>query len=505
MGWALAVAGALLAAAMILAATRLGVGATPDSGHYLATADSVVAGRGYVRMGPEVMASWPPLYPTLLAALRWAGIDPLAGVRILNALLLGGLTLIAASWIYRRTGSLVWTAVTALALALGPPLVYAGSLALSDLPFVFLSILSLRLLDAWLDRGTPALGAACAAVLALACLTRYNGVVLVAAACLCVLAFSRGSIVRRLSVAAAVGLAAAVPLALWLARNYALTGRPAGPRFPSERGAGEHAVEAGYTVMSWFVPYRILTIADGAGAVLLAGLLLAMLALAWFRRDQPGGRVAVIAALFAASFTTFMVITSAATAMDALTHRMMAPAYAPIVIAAGALGAIYASAVRARWWPAALVLAVLPVLGVAAARTVADTRDSWRNGPGGVSHSNFNTPAWRDSPSLRWAAENLDGKLLFASSPAALYLATGEHARPMPRKHARRNEGVPMDDLDAIRRDIAGRGEAYLIVNRRAVPTNVFEVSELDDTFDVIPVRTFPDGVIYRLRVPDAF
>ena len=61
----LVAAAALLAAALILVATRLGAGATPDTGHYLATADNVLAGRGFVRMGPEIMASWPPLFPAV--------------------------------------------------------------------------------------------------------------------------------------------------------------------------------------------------------------------------------------------------------------------------------------------------------------------------------------------------------------------------------------------------------------------------------------------------------
>src|SRR5687768_16443147 len=63
-GWGIPVLAGVVATAVVLAGTRLGIGATPDSGHYLATAENVLAGRGFVRLGGEIMASWPPLYPT---------------------------------------------------------------------------------------------------------------------------------------------------------------------------------------------------------------------------------------------------------------------------------------------------------------------------------------------------------------------------------------------------------------------------------------------------------
>ena len=502
-GWGIPALAGVIATAVVLAGTRLGIGATPDSGHYLATAENVLAGRGFVRLGGEIMASWPPLYPTLLAIIGWLGLDMLQGARILAAVLTGALTVVATRWIAIRLGSSAWTAFAGICLALGPPLVYSGSLALSDLPFIFLQVAALRLLDGWLTHGRASRLIACAVCLALACLTRYNGVVLVATVALSILMLAHRPLLVRVRIAALTAIAAAAPLALWLVRNYRLTGAPAGPRVPSETGVLEHATDAGYTVMSWFVPYRVLTVTDIAGLVLTTLAVVVILAVAVRYRRQAEARMALVCAVFVVLFLGFMVVTSALMAMDALTQRMMAPVYVPLLLAATACAALLvrqAPAPRRRLAAAAAALGAVVVAVVITSRTGLEIHDSWHNGPGGVTHSNFNTDAWRSSPTLQWAGEHLRDELVFASSPAALYLATGADSRPMPRKHARRNPGVPYDDLSKIRDEIAAAGEAYLIVNKRSVPTNVFPVEELSPTLHVERIQTFPDGSIYRLR-----
>lgn len=259
-GWVIAVLAALLAATAVLATTRLGAGATPDTGHYLATADNLLQGRGFVRLGPEVMTSWPPLYPVALAAFGLAGIDMLAGARVLNTVMLGMCAAVCAVWIGARTGSLGWSAAAAMAVALSPPLVYSGSLALTDAPFAGLQVLALWRLDTWLERPRRSTFIVCAVCLALACLMRYNGVVLVGTAVLAVLALGRMDVGSRWRHAVAIGLAGSAPLALWFARNVWLTGSVAGPRVASDYTLLAAAADAGYTVMSWIVPYRLLTV-----------------------------------------------------------------------------------------------------------------------------------------------------------------------------------------------------------------------------------------------------
>ena len=491
---------AIAAAALVLAATRLGAGATPDTGHYLATADNVLAGRGFVRVGPEIMASWPPLYPAVLAAFGAIGVDMLAGARVFNAAMLAICAAVCVWWVAARTESLAWGAAAGAAVAVSPPLLYSATLALSDAPFAALQVLALWQLDAWLHDHRRSTLIGCITFLALACLMRYNGVVLVATAALAALALARMPAPRRIVAAALIGAASLAPLALWIARNLRLTGTPAGPRVPSQYPLADAVADAGYTVMSWFVPYRVLTTSRWTGALLLSLLIVALAALAMRAARQPRGRTAVVCVTFLVLFLGFMILTFTRVSVDPLADRMLAPVYVPLVVATAT--AVSALALRAapRLMLAvpALAAAVLLAL-VVGSRTAHVVLDSWRNGPGGAAHSNFNTYEWRSSPTLRWAGQHLREELVFASTPAALYIATGVHSRPMPRKHARRSPGVPHDRLPALREDVARRGDAYLVVSEGHVPSHTFTLEELGSAFVVERVQTFADGSVYRL------
>lgn len=88
---------------------------------------------------------------------------------------------------------------------------------------------------------------------------------------------------------------------------------------------------------------------------------------------------------------------------------------------------------------------------------------------------------------------------MFASSPAALYIATGLDARPMPRKHARRSPGIPYDSLEELHAEVIADGDAYLVVSDGHVPSHVFSLGELGAVFIVHEVKDFEDGTIYRL------
>ena len=499
---ALAVLCAVLAGAAVLAATRLGIGATPDTGHYLATADNVLQGRGYVRLGPETMASWPPLYPTLLAGFRLVGLDMLTGARLLNALLLALCAAAAVFWVARRTRALPWAAAAGLAVALSPPVVYSASLAVTDAPFACLVLLALWRLDVWLDTPRPATLAGSVALMAAAALLRYNGVVLIATAMLTIVALAPLPFWRRITAAAIAGAAAALPLALWFARNLLVTGTLAGPRVGSEYGVLEAGADAGYTVLSWLVPYRVLLTSRWTGLALLVLLLGALAAAAWRLKGQALGRTAATNVLFVTCFLGFMIFTFTQVSIDPLADRMLAPVYIPLVVASIATAAaLFAGAPARLRMPVTAVggLAVLLVLAVVGSRTAASVRESWAEGPGGAAHSNFNTDAWRASPTLQWAGQHLRNDMVFASAPAALYIATGANSRPMPRKHARRSPGVPHDRLPDLREQVARAGGAYLVVVEEHVPNHTFTLDELAAEFVIERVHAAADGAIYRL------
>jgi hypothetical protein len=173
---------------------------------------------------------------------------------------------------------------------------------------------------------------------------------------------------------------------------------------------------------------------------------------------------------------------------------MLAPVF-PTLVIAGAL------VWKGRKW---LAIPAVCVLAVMMQRSVDVVRTAWRDGPGGASYTNYNSPRWSASPTLQWSSAHLGPGLTFASSPGALFLHAGLEARPMPRKHARRSPGVPVDDLDAIAQEIAHAGGAYLVVLNGDIPEHAFTLAELRGRLALQPVAALPDGAVYRVTSPPA-
>jgi hypothetical protein len=498
----LAVPWVILAVALSLAATRLGAGATPDTGHYLAAAQNLLDGRGYVRLGPEIMASWPPAYPTMLAAGQLLGIEPLTWARALNACLLAICVALVVLWVWNRTESRAAAAAAGAMTSVGPPLLYVSTLALTELPFIAAVLTALYALDAWVQRPARRYLLLCAIAAAVACLIRYQGLALIATIALIVVALGREPLTARVKRAVFVGGTSLLPLGIWLIRNVWLTGEPLGPRFPSEYSLVTAIADLGRNAMSWFVPWRILLAHPFAGATLLAAFFV-MTALVTFRHRQMR-RTAAVCLAFAGAFAVMMLAAATRTAMDPLADRILSPMFVPLVVAAVVAATVLLRAairpVVVRRSAGALLTGLC--MAILLARTVPETLLSWREGPGGAAHSNFNTERWRASPTLLWARDHVRG-LAFASSPAALYLVGGVDARPMPRKHARRSPNVPMDRLADLHRDVSAAGSAYLVVADDHVPSHTFSLDELSAVFRLSEAARFHDGAVFLMHPKD--
>ena len=77
------------AAALFLYCTPFGVGLTNDSSAYIGGARSLLAGKGYVRIGgdglPRAITHFPPFYSIVLAGIsRMTGQDPLITAKWVN-------------------------------------------------------------------------------------------------------------------------------------------------------------------------------------------------------------------------------------------------------------------------------------------------------------------------------------------------------------------------------------------------------------------------------------
>ena len=206
---------ATVAAALVLAATaRYGLGLTADSAKYLSAARNFAASGSLTLYDGSPLLTQPPLYPILLGFLQWVtGIDAFAVARLLNAILLTGIVLLSASLLLPSLRSNPTLKVLgALALALALPLFYTSLMLWSEALFVLLIVAFLKSLMVYLEGGRWPWLALTTVAVALACLTRYIGVALLATGVLAILVWREAPVAKRVRDALILAVGAALPL-----------------------------------------------------------------------------------------------------------------------------------------------------------------------------------------------------------------------------------------------------------------------------------------------------
>jgi hypothetical protein len=207
---------ALVGTAALLAASRHGPYASPDSAFYVGLARHLVDGAGLTPPpGSPPLAHFPPLFPLLLAAAgRLGGIDPLDAAAVVNPLLFGATAVLVAMAVRSRTGSTAVAAAAGAAAVVGQDLLVYGGSALSEPLFTVLVLGSLLVLARSVARRSDLALAGAATLAAAACLTRYVGVALVLAGAAALWRLEHG---RRRWRAALFAAAASGPALVWVA------------------------------------------------------------------------------------------------------------------------------------------------------------------------------------------------------------------------------------------------------------------------------------------------
>ena len=209
---------------------------------------------------------WPPLFPLLLAASGWVGIEPLEAGRWVNATAFGP-TILAAGLYLRSHLRSRWLVLAATAILVASlPLSHWASHFMTDALFALLTLLALIQLAAFLGRGgrTPLLRAAVFS--ALAALTRYPGVVLIGTGVLVLLVSRTPSLAARLKHILVFGAVSSIPLAGVLAHNWAVSGTLTGWRDGSGQSLSDSLSRVADVFRDWMIPPNT---PDGLGYLLL--------------------------------------------------------------------------------------------------------------------------------------------------------------------------------------------------------------------------------------------
>jgi hypothetical protein len=290
-----------------------------------------------------------------------------------------------------------------------------------------------------------------------------------------------------------------LPLGLWLARNWQLSGTLMGTRAPTRFTLPQNVALTLQTLGNWLFPVAEIRELPGdllqgaAMAGTLSGAKSAQMSTLW--RLLPYW-------LFAAGYLTVILFSASTVAYDQIGDRLLAPLTIPLcVLAAAGLDALYRRLAQSGWrWVSWIVFSLLCVLVLLLGMTtIVAAQKAAEEGAGG-----YHRRAWMESPTLvQLGAEGLQPELpIYSNAHDALYLLLGQEASLAPRKRANNEpEDIVAEALRlrSLQCTWPPEGEAWLIWLDRQQRAYLFSPEALSSIAIVSEVARYDDGAIYRV------
>jgi hypothetical protein len=333
-GWRTAAIGAamLYPGLLVVAATRLGPGVSPDSVKYASAARAFASSGELTSFSGAPLTIFPPGLPVLLGLAVSAGVDLEGAAIALNLVCVGLVVLLTYVLASQALRSTLLALLAAAAVGLSAATVRVFSMLWSEPPFCVLALAALALLARASDeQALPwwrilAVGA----LVSLATAIRFVGFTLIPIAALGALLATRSEGRRRATLAGlATGAAASIGLALVALRNVGLGAGPLGDRTPSGASIAGVVLDGLRTVGSFGVPSSLPLLATAVGALLACLLLHA----AW-RIARERTPALVLLAAFVAVYALSLGYGQIAARIDPVNQRLLAPVFTPLLILA---------------------------------------------------------------------------------------------------------------------------------------------------------------------------
>ena len=483
-----------------------------DSVFFLSTAMNFLAGEGWLNARGTPLVWWPPLFPLLLVALGWVGIEPLEAGRWINAAAFG-LTILAAG-LYLRSNlrSQVLAATAIIVIAASLPLNELAGCFMTEPLFVLWTLLALIQLAAFLNRGERTALLWTAGLTALAALTRYPGVVLTGTGVLLLLARRAPPLATRLKQAIVFGAVSALPLLAVLAYNWAVSDTLTGARPGSGQSPFDGLSPVADIFRAWAIPPNA---PDGFGSLLgmVAGLVMlaagAVVVLDWsrLRHEWHGLGPALPFGVFAVAYLVFTVaIVPLVTPLKFPLPRYLLPVYVPLLLAGVFLLDRLLSIEAAGWMRAVryglaslVVLAALAHVSFSVDRNIHITRQAWTVG---YRQWTYNSKYWEGNEILNYIQDaSIDGPVYSNN----LNLAWFWDRTAAPGKH--RRLPAEIQNLTSIILWWSDGYTPYIQWIRKENRDHVYDFNDFD--LRLLPgvevVAELADGMVFRVTAAEPF
>lgn len=496
---------------IVVGTQKFGPGVTHDSVAYLFAASSVANGNGlqyFAYTSPFIQ--WPPLFPLILSIPNLLSIEPLTFSLYFNAL---GMSL--ALWVGSRTvRSLTkYSFMPTLFILMGLlsfPLLRMSFFVWSEPLFILLTAIVFHILlttdfNRINKHGYVRPVVLMAMITALACLTRYIGVVVIAVVCLYLLVKIKG-LRNKIKSVFLYGAVSSVPTVLFIVRNYIVSGTLVGMRSPSGISMTTNVQRAVKTVAGWLFPVvaEPETLQRPLYYGVLAICILLSLLFLWQIIVSPRKRLALLFLLsFCIVYSVYMVVSATKVAFDPISDRYMIPVMVPLLTWLVLILDGFLENIASSWTSSALIKKVLNSMMsiilagfllyslTANAIILKDsTLKATREGAGG-----FHTTYWKQHSFLGQMSQLEDSDMIYTNDPSAVHFLTGKPVHYTPKTF-----GLPLYGYETFLKESENYHKKTIIWFGKEVSTTLYTPQQFSEDFTVSEIYKNEAFSMYTLE-----
>ena len=308
-----------------------GIGISPDAVTYLSTARHMADGQGFLSFDGFPMVDFPVFYPFFLTVISFfTRLDPLIFGAWINGILFATLIYLSGGIMNGFYKSNSWyKRILICGILLSPALQEVYSYLWSETIFLLLIFLFIIGISNYLRQANWKCLFISTVICAIACLTRYAGVFLVATGA-CLIFFNDGIPWRkRIAHSLIFGMLSILLLLTNIVRNQLLTGLAMGPRPKSDTGILRILEYFGGVLCDWLLIERKPVL-----AFILVFLVFAAFALTiafTYHRKKQDFRFEYVMALTGLMYCLFMLFTSTLVRYEQFTNRLLSPMLIPLL------------------------------------------------------------------------------------------------------------------------------------------------------------------------------
>jgi len=496
--------GAAFAAAafmlVIMCMPKTGAIYTHDSQAYEYAAETLLQSGEMRYFGYDTpVIQWPPFYIIVAAAIKAFGVPFVQGAVWVNAFAFAYMLYACGVYLYESL-SVKWMSVPALAMmTISVPLIYISGFAWTEMLFVFLSVLSAVFLLTYIKGEKTRWLVASAVVSALCWLTRYIGIAVIAALAL-VLFVSVKHFRDKLKKSFIYLTVSCFPMALWVLRNYLLSGTFTGGRQPGTDTLEENILFSFDVFREWS------SFATPLFTRIAAVFFLALILLALFMKKERKKKKntnkekhpdAAAYILYVLLYSATLLVTSSKAAMDPISTRLWAPVYPFWILS---LVFIFDSLIRnigkkgAKQWLAAGFAVFALIASISPALWIQSEGFPRKDALMGSKEE----PSIKNSPVLKLAAENIrasEDTLVISNDAAMLSLHTDLKCYYPPKKNS-----IPLYSFSRYSEKMEEFRDVYLVWSGALDSESFVDVPGFRQWYELEIIAQNNQCIIFRLK-----